>query len=300
MDSRVDIKENYVHELNNELLEILLKDRSSNKNIIWATDNYKARGEGYYPFNNITIKAITKKNGQVIKPRVDKSKKEQTIRIKDKAEVFTPSWVCNAQNNLVDNSWFGRKGVFNVEGDKSWVVNKEKIVFPEGKTWKDYVQENRLEVSCGEAPYLASRYDTVTGQWLEIDERIGLLDRKLRVINENARNNDEQKKQEELNKGIEMVNTLLKRRCLSDECIEYFANDGIKKDTLDFLGICSMEHGYLEGRAIIPFLNENREICGYIAVNYKGKEWWVKKNYDKMHKIDSQVKIETIEKSYKI
>jgi hypothetical protein len=116
---------------------------------------------------------------------------------------------------------------------------------------------------------------------------------------ENARNNDEQKKQEELNKGIEMVNTLLKRRCLSDECIEYFANDGIKKDTLDFLGICSMEHGYLEGRAIIPFLNENREICGYIAVNYKGKEWWVKKNYDKMHKIDSQVKIETIEKSYR-
>lgn len=191
MDSRVDIKENYVHELNNELLEILLKDRSSNKNIIWATDNYKARGEGYYPFNNITIKAITKKNGQVIKPRVDKSKKEQNIRIKDKAEVFTPSWICNAQNNLVDNNWFGREGVFNTEGDKSWVVNKEKITFPEDKTWKDYVQENRLEVSCGEAPYLASRYDTVTGQWLEVGERIGLLDRKLRVVNENTENEKE-------------------------------------------------------------------------------------------------------------
>jgi DNA primase len=30
-----------------------------------------------------------------------------------------------------------------------------------------------------------------------------------------------------------------------------------------------------------------------------GKEWWVKKQYDKMKKIDSAVKIESIEKSYR-
>ena len=29
--------------------------------------------------------------------------------------MFTPSWVCNAQNNLIDDAWFGRKGVFNEE-----------------------------------------------------------------------------------------------------------------------------------------------------------------------------------------
>lgn len=122
------------------------------------------------------------------------------------------------------------------------------------------------------------------------------------VFNEevnNTRNLDEQKKQEELKKGIEMVHKLLKRGELSDKCIEYFANDGINKDTLDFLGICSIDTGYLEGRAIIPFINQEREICGYIAVNYMGKEWWVKKQYDKMKKIDSEVKIESIEKSYR-
>ena len=190
MEQKVDIKENYIYELDDKLLEILLKDHSSDKNIIWATDNYAIRGKGYYPHDHITLKAITGRNGLVIKPRVKKPKKEQNKRIKDKAEVFTPSWICNAQNNLVDEAWFGRKNVFNIENQtqKTWQSIEDKITFPEGKTWQDYVKENRLEISCGEAPYLASRYDTVTGEWLEPDVRIGLLDRKLRIINENVDN----------------------------------------------------------------------------------------------------------------
>ena len=190
MEQKVDIKENYIYELDDKLLEILLKDHSSDKNIIWATDNYALRGKGYYPHDHITLKAITGRNGLVIKPRVKKPKKEQNKRIKDKAEVFTPSWICNAQNNLVDEAWFGRKNVFNIENQtqKTWQSIEDKITFPEGKTWQDYVKENRLEISCGEAPYLASRYDTVTGEWLEPDVRIGLLDRKLRIINENVDN----------------------------------------------------------------------------------------------------------------
>ena len=191
MDSRIDIKENYIYQLNDKLLEILLKDHSSNKNIIWATDNYQIRGNGYYSYDNITLKAITGRNGLVIKPRVEKSKREQSKRIKDKAEVFTPSWICNAQNNLVDNAWFGKENVFNFEKDKTWTVNKDKITFPEGKSWQDYVTANRMEISCGEAPYLCSRYDTVTGKWIEVNERIGLLDRKLRVINENTEHEQE-------------------------------------------------------------------------------------------------------------
>ncbi len=48
-------------------------------------------------------------------PRVLKSRDTQTARSRDMAEVFTPSWICNAQNNLIDEAWFGRKEVFNVE-----------------------------------------------------------------------------------------------------------------------------------------------------------------------------------------
>ena len=70
-------------------------------------------------------------------------------------------------------------------GTKTWETTKEKIVFPKGKTWKDYVNDTRLEISCGEAPYLVSRYDTTTGEFIKIENRIGILDRKLRVVNEN-------------------------------------------------------------------------------------------------------------------
>ena len=159
-------------------------DRSSKKNIIWATDNYADKGFGYRRSDYITVESIVGYHGNVIKPRTEKSKKEQTDRIRDKAEVFTPSWICNKQNNLVDNAWFGTDYVFNIESDKSWDATTEPIRFPTitGKTWQDYIDDVRLEITCGEAPYLVSRYDTVTGEEIEISRRIGLLDRKLRVL----------------------------------------------------------------------------------------------------------------------
>ena len=183
----IDVKENYIYHLDNELLTILLQDHSSKKNIIWATDNYSSRGYGYCFRDEITISAITGYNGGVIKPRVEKSKKEQAERIKQKAEVFTPSWICNKQNNLVDNAWFDSEDIFNVEHDKEWTATTEKIAFPSpsGKTWEEYIKNTCLEITCGEAPYLVSRYDTVSGVSINISSRIGLLDRKLRVVSEN-------------------------------------------------------------------------------------------------------------------
>ena len=179
--------------MDNELLTILLRDRSSGKNIIWATDNYSSRGYGYQSYDHITVEAITGYHGNIIKPRTEKSKKEQTDRIRDKAEVFTPSWICNKQNNLVDNAWFGTDFVFNEETDKTWVATTEPIVFPTatGKTWQDYINDVRLEITCGEAPYLVSRYDTVSGYMIELSQRIGLLDRKLRVVSENTQTEKE-------------------------------------------------------------------------------------------------------------
>ncbi len=92
---------------------------------------------------------------------------------------------------MVDNAWFGREGVFNIEidsenGSHTWRVTKDPILFPDGKSWRSYVSDNRLEITCGEAPYLVSRYDSVTGKSIPIDERIGILDRKLRLVNENT------------------------------------------------------------------------------------------------------------------
>lgn len=190
---KIDIKENDIYRLDNELLAIILRDRSSGKNIIWATDNYSFRGYGYQSYDHITVEAITGYNGNIIKPRTEKSKKEQQERIRNKAEVFTPSWICNKQNNLVDNAWFGTDFVFNEETEKTWIATIKPIVFPTatGKTWQDYINDVRLEITCGEAPYLVSRYDTVSGYMIELPQRIGLLDRKLRVVSENAQTEKE-------------------------------------------------------------------------------------------------------------
>lgn len=189
----IDIKENEIIKLDLELLCILLEDKTTKQNIIWATDNYSSKGIGYQPKDSITLYNITGKQGNIIKPRVEKTKQEQQMRVKNKAEVFTPSWICNKQNNLVDNAWFGQENFFNTEEEKTWHTNHNKIPFPtkDGKTWQDYVKSTRLEITCGEAPYLTSRYDTVSGEFIQVADRIGLLDRKLRVVSENVDNEPE-------------------------------------------------------------------------------------------------------------
>ena len=186
--SYIDIRENYLQEISPEVLATLLRDHTTGRNIFWATHDYEALGSAYDYHAQILPELITGEHGMVIRPRVLKSKENQTDRAKDMAEVFTPSWVCNAQNNLVDEAWFGRKDVFNVEDSErhTWKATTEKIEFPEGKTWKDYVRATRMEMTCGEAPYLASRYDTTTGDSIPLQQRIGLLDRKLRVVSENT------------------------------------------------------------------------------------------------------------------
>lgn len=198
MATKVDIKEDDIWGRAPELLSILLKDHTLSTsteqvNIFWATDDYTHLGTGYSYHDPITPPLITGENGNVIMPRILKHQALQTARSKDMAEVFTPSWICNAQNNLIDEAWFGRANVFNhpeehEDGTHSWTPQTEKINFPddEHKTWKNYVRAKRLEITCGEAPYIVSRYDTTTGEPIDIPNRIGLLDRKLRIISENT------------------------------------------------------------------------------------------------------------------
>lgn len=146
MPVEVDILEDSIFRLSPELLNNLLKDHTTSKediqrNIFWATSDYEYLGEGYQYDSPILPSFITGDNGHVIMPRILKSRDTQTARSREMAEVFTPSWICNAQNNLIDEAWFGRKDVFNTEytdeqGCHRWRPNSEKIQFPEGKTWQ--------------------------------------------------------------------------------------------------------------------------------------------------------------------
>ncbi len=175
----------------NVVLKSLLKDKSTKQNIIFATNAYTGNDASIDEKSQITVDLLNGLGSDVIQPRVSKSLELQTQRTKSKAEVFTPSWICNKMNNHCDSEWFGRPNVFNIEGEQSWTENVDKIEFPKDKSWKDYVDSRRLEITCGEAPYIASRYDTTTGEIIPVFHRIGILDRKLRVVNENTNNEEE-------------------------------------------------------------------------------------------------------------
>ena len=235
MQKEVDIIEDKILKNYPNILDILLRDQTTNQNIFWATDNYEHLGNGYSFSSLITTDLITGQNGNVIMPRVLKDKTLQLSRVKNMAEVFTPSWVCNEQNNAIDNAWFQRKNVFNKsvlnkDGSSTWKVNNEKIKVPEGKSWEDYMNENKLEVSCGEAPYLTSRYDTTTGKFIPVKNRIGILDRKLRVLSENVNLEEDWLKAAELafesTYGFEWQgdSLLLAREALLFTFIEYYVD----------------------------------------------------------------------------
>ena len=113
-EQNIDIKENDLLKIDRSLLEILLQDKTTGKNIIWATDNDSKYGELYTSEKEIKVELTTSRHGGIKKPRIEKSKTEQQQRIRQKAEVFTPSWICNIQNScytkeIIDEDLFERR-----------------------------------------------------------------------------------------------------------------------------------------------------------------------------------------------
>lgn len=157
--SNIDIRENVLRRAG-ALLDILLLDRTTKKNIVWATDSYENLGKEFSPKNRIRPELVTDKYNLLIQPRAAKSLEEQRRRTKDKAEVFTPLKVVEGMNKALE------------------------AIVPNGDTWKEYVRENRLEITCGEAPFIVSRYNPTshTGKLIKLDKRVGFLDRKLKVV----------------------------------------------------------------------------------------------------------------------
>lgn len=187
MEKRIDLEAYPVR----PVLERLLQDKTTKRNILFATDAYRENGEEFAETAEITAGKLLGWHRLRIQPRVEKAAAEQLARTRKKAEVFTPSWVVNKMNNYADADWFGRTDVFNTENGISWTATDGPIVFDGKKTWKQYVDTRRIEITCGEAPYIVSRYDAATGEIIPLEERIGFLDRKLRVVNENAADDDE-------------------------------------------------------------------------------------------------------------
>jgi hypothetical protein len=155
----IDIREDYLAKKDN-LLEILLQDKTTSQNILWATDSYESKDEMFAPQAQIKAELITGIYGSLIQPRAVKSKEEQIYRTREKAEVFTPLSIVKQMNEACDTKR----------------VTKNN--------WQEYVALLKLEITCGEAPYIVSRYDPVLDkqELLSLAERVGFLDYKLKVI----------------------------------------------------------------------------------------------------------------------
>ena len=163
------------------VLKWLLEDRTTRKHILWGTDAYRERGPEYARDQEIEIGQITGENSSLLKTRAQKAAEQQTERTRQHAEVFTPAWICQMMNDQADREWFGQENVFFLPDG----TPTERVDFKR-KSWKRYVDSKRLEITCGEAPYLASRYDVSSGEPIPLARRVGMLDRKLRVVNENT------------------------------------------------------------------------------------------------------------------
>ena len=155
----IDISEETLARESSGLLRTLLKDRTTNKSIVWATHSYELLGKGFGAHDRITPSRVTGDYANLIQPRSEKSKYEQKDRTKVRAEVFTPTWLVKKQVDTVDQEY-------------------------QDLDLEAYLQLKWLEITCGEAPYMVSRYDTVTGQALALEERVGFLDRKLQRLSQ--------------------------------------------------------------------------------------------------------------------
>ena len=160
-----------------QILDILLIDRSRSTrkthNIIWATDSYVDQYHGdkrhrnpYSPTSEIQCELITGEHEALIQPRTAKSREEQTRRTKNKAEVFTPLKIVKIMNDDIE----------------------QNLPLPNNHTWQDYLAARWLEITCGEGPFITSRYSPVSNsrQIVKPDNRVGFLDRKLRVVNKHC------------------------------------------------------------------------------------------------------------------
>lgn len=148
-----DLK-NIVRTTSDHILRILLTDQTTKTGLIWGTDNY-----GYEPSSSMDLEKV--RTNDII-PRVFKNKEIQKKRTKQKAECFTPISIVKKMNDDFDKDFKG--------------------------TFEDYIGRTQLEVCCGEAPFCVNRYDTVSGEWMDIPDRVGLLDRKLKKVSEQCHN----------------------------------------------------------------------------------------------------------------
>lgn len=259
IEHNTDIDEEYLYQVMPQILDILLIDRTRSnqrytKNIIWANDNFKYLNPKLYGAEaEIKSELITGEMSGLIKPRSMKSKDQQKERTKIKAEVFTPTWVVKLQNDEVDKNY--------INDDIDTYISR---------TW--------LEITCGEAPYITSRYDMETGEYIELKDRVGFLDRKLQRINNEIDDKISWQKYVEkaykASYGFEWSgdSLFLARENLLFTYIDYFLDkwdeEPVEESIKDIATIISYNLFQMDGLKYIIPLSEKIEIINEVQLDF--------------------------------
>lgn len=145
-------------------------------------------------------------NPDEVLPRYLKAAMEKKSRTDDSAEVFTPYEIIKRMNDIAHKEFQG--------------------------TREEFIKRRELEITCGEAPYLTTRYDAVTGKEIPIKNRTGILDRKLHCIPGIENGVDEEKYAEAATEALKAVygyemqydSLFLARRNLLMTTIEHYVD----------------------------------------------------------------------------
>lgn len=176
----INIEDDILHLQRLGLLDKLLYDRTTKRSIIWASDAHAGLGDAYRSNGEIRLELITGDRSGVIKTRARKELSQRSDRTRKNGEVFTPLWICRKMIDHADEMWRSE-----TEDAKAAKI-KQKTASYKSEQWQRYIDSRRLEITCGEAPYLVSRYDVATGEEIPVPERIGILDRKMRAADEHT------------------------------------------------------------------------------------------------------------------
>ena len=119
----------------------------------------RGMGKAFCSDQPIRRNLLVGKHQSIIQPRVAKHARKQEQRTRSSGEVFTPPWLVDKQVSAVLEEW-------------------------KDMPLKEWVALRWIELACGEAPYIVTRYDSVTGDSIPVPKRVGYLDRKLQRISQ--------------------------------------------------------------------------------------------------------------------
>lgn len=234
--------------MTDEIVKILLLDHTTGKNIIWATSDRSTQ-------------EILPSDAENIVPRWQKDRFEQKNRTRARAEIFTPPEVCEIQNNLVI-------------GDT--------------RDLEKFIDARFLEITCGEAPYITSRYNAATGEAIDFANRVGILDKKLKIIGNETKSVadliDFTLRAVKSIYGYEFQgdNLFLARKNIFLTVKEFFtdkiAATELKNYLLQVADVISWNFWQMNGRTNSPPFIENKNLFG--GANCLIKDWLTGKKFE--------------------